>query len=86
VEQHLAAAHKSAAATVSGLSAGAAESANVTLAASLLSTSDAYASLARAAAGGDTQAYATASAALGRAQGQLKAAFTQLSQLGYATS
>jgi ATPase family associated with various cellular activities (AAA) len=82
----LAAAHKSAAATVSGLSAGAAESANVTLAASLLSTSDAYASLARAAAGGDTQAYATASAALGRAQGQLKAAFTQLSQLGYATS
>jgi ATPase family associated with various cellular activities (AAA) len=83
----LAAAHKSAAATVSGLSAGPAESANVTLAASLLSTSDAYASLARAAAGGgDTQGYATASAALARAQGQLRAAFTQLSQLGYATS
>jgi hypothetical protein len=82
----LAAAHKSAAATVSGLSAGPAESANVTLAASLLSTSDAYASLARAAAAGDTQGYATASAALGRAQEQLKAAFTQLSQLGYATS
>jgi len=82
----LAAAHKSAAATVSALSAGPAESANVTLAASLLSTSDAYASLARAAAGGDTQGYATASAALARAQSQLRAAFTQLSQLGYATS
>ena len=81
----LAAAHKSAAATVSALSAGPAESANVTLAASLLSTSDAYASLARAAAG-DTQGYATASAALARAQSQLRAAFTQLSQLGYATS
>ncbi len=82
----LAAAYKSAAATVSGLSGGPAESANLTLSASLLATSGAYASLARAAAAGDTQGYATASAALSRAQGQLKAAFTQLSQLGYATT
>ena len=82
----LAAANKSAAATVSGLSGGPAESANLTLAASLLSTSGAYASLARAAAAGDNRGYATASTAVGRAQGQLTAAFTHLSQLGYATS
>jgi ATPase family associated with various cellular activities (AAA) len=82
----LAAAHKTAAATVSGLSAGPAESANLTLAGALTSTAHAYAALGAAATSGDVQGYATAGASLTRAQSALAAAFAQLSQLGYATS
>jgi hypothetical protein len=82
----LAAAHKTAATTVSGLSAGPAQAANLNLAAALLSTATAYAALARAATRNDTRGYATAGASLTRAQTELDAAFAQLSRLGYATS
>ena len=82
----LAAAHKTAAATVTGLSAGPAQAANLNLATALLSTATAYASLARAATRNDTQGYTTASASLTRAQTELEAAFAQLSRLGYAAS
>jgi hypothetical protein len=79
----LAAAHAKAAAALLRLTAGPADPANSAVAAALRATSEAYGSLANAAAHHDAHGYADAQASLTRANAALSSAFAKLQGFGY---
>ncbi len=79
----LASAHFQAALALLHLNAGVATTENATLIAALRTTGDAYAALARAAAGNDSHGYSQATVALGHANDALNSALARLRSLGY---
>jgi hypothetical protein len=81
--QRLAQVHAVAAAQLRGLAAGPASQANAAIVSALVATSQAYGSLARAAAAGNSQAYATARGSVQRSETALSSAFRQLQPFGY---